>query len=574
MTLWGQFNVVMGLLIQAFFNALPTTHDLTFNIWGILLGMVGAALLNFVLRIAGVQAYIFHRFCVNGLLFRNLLQRILERPGARAVPGSPGEAISNFRDDVEIVDGMITQICETTGYTVFAIVSFVILLRVNVLITLLVFVPLVCVVAIAQAMRKRLEKYREASRDATGRVTSSIGEIFDAVQAIQVAGAEANVVQHFNTLNERRRNLMLRDRVQTDALNSVFSNTVGIGTGLILILAVLFLRSTQLKVGDLALFIYYLNFVTMFTAWFGRMLALYSQTKISFGRLLTLLQGAPPTTLVAPHKLYLRSLVPEAVPIVKTEEHRLEVLEAKDLTYRYPDTGRGIEGVDLRLPEGSLTVITGRVASGKTTLLRTLLGLLPMERGEIFWNGVPVADPATFFVPPRSAYTAQIPHLFSDTLAENILLGLPEASVDLSGALRTAVMERDVEMLENGVQTLIGTRGLKLSGGQAQRTAAARMLVRNPALLVFDDLSSALDVETEQILWERIFSQDEVSYKRTCLVVSHRRAVLQRANHIIVLKDGRVEAEGTLAMLLETCEEMRRLWQGDYGPTSDVMDAE
>ena len=147
-------------------------------------------------------------------------------------------------------------------------------------------------------------------------------------------------------------------------------------------------------------------------------------------------------------------------------------------------------------------------APGKTTLLRALLGLLPRDGGTIRWNGALIDDPATFLVPPQAAYTPQIPRLFSESLRDNILLGLPESSVDLPGAVRASVLERDLADLEDGLGTLVGPRGVKLSGGQVQRAGAARMLVRDADLLVVDDLSSALDVETERALWESIFTQN------------------------------------------------------------------
>lgn len=554
--------LVMALLTAEIFDMLNGTPQFDYNIWTLVWGIPVMYLVQLITDI-GFSLFVWRFNLMNSILLRkNMIKGVFTQPGADSLEKSPGEAISRFRGDVEQAVWFTALIGDITAFFCFAVIAFILMVNINLNVTLVVFIPFLVILVIINRSRILLTKYRDASRSAAGRVTGAVGESFGAIQAIKVASAEDDVLRHFKGLNDKRRVAAVKDTALAAGIRSTGKIVVSISTGVILFMVSGLMKSKEFTLGDFTLFLFLLNWLTGFIRFLGEFIAWYTRNRVSYDRMLRIMQGKSglpdDSELLREDDIYIKNEYPEIKSLQIKDDEKLIDLEVKNLCYTFPGTNNGIKDISFKLHRGTFNVIVGRVGSGKTTLLRTLLGLLPIESGEILWNGKSVVDPSTFLVPPKIAYTSQIPVLFSDSIKENILMGLPENSTDLSHAARLAVVHEEIDTFENKEYTKIGPKGVRLSGGQKHRIAAARMFVRKPEVFVFDDLSSALDVKTEEQLWQGLFENPE----NTFLVTSHRKYVLNRADQIIVLKEGRVHDVGTIKELLERSEEMRNLWDG------------
>ncbi len=217
-----------------------------------------------------------------------------------------------------------------------------------------------------------------------------------------------------------------------------------------------------------------------------------------------------------------------------------------------------LRDVNLSIRRGESVAIFGATGGGKTTLVDILIGLLAPSHGRVTVDGVPI-ESRTSAWQAAIGYVPQSPFLLDDTIRRNVALGIRDEDVDrqaLERAVGIARLDGVLRGLPEGLDTLIGERGIRLSGGERQRVAIARALYRDPALLIFDEATSALDPGTEREVTEAI---DILSGARTVIVIAHRLTTVERCDRIIVLVDGTITAAGSYGELAAGSEAFRRL---------------
>lgn len=236
--------------------------------------------------------------------------------------------------------------------------------------------------------------------------------------------------------------------------------------------------------------------------------------------------------------------LPAATRVVTVDGGGEVVVESVEFTYEHGQAStRALSGVHIRVAPGQTTAIIGASGSGKTTLADILAGLLPPASGRVLIGGIPLSVDSMASWRSAIGYVPQDTFLFDDTIRANLLWAHPEASDDeLWEALRLAAADTFVAALPHGLDTVVGDRGVRVSGGERQRLAIARALVRRPQVLILDEATSALDLDSEERIKAAI---DAVHNRLTVILITHRVSAARNADRIFVLDKGRVSASGT-----------------------------
>ncbi|MTB64849.1 ATP-binding cassette domain-containing protein [Streptococcus sp. zg-86] len=444
-----------------------------------------------------------------------------------------GDVMTRFSTDVE---GLMDMVGYGLMIVVYAggMIAFIIptMFVISWQISLVALIPMVMLVAGIYFIGQQQDKAVEANREAVADLND---EVLEVVEGIRVTRAYSKKERQERKFQERTRKLA-RGGDNIMVFQSLYSPLatilLGLATVAILGMGAIFLERGQVSLGQvIALQLYTGTLLEPF--WMlSDFILVYQTGKTSFVKLQELIETGD-------------DMEEDGKDLLVS----LQEVAFRDYDFRYPQAERNsLIGISWTLKAGQTVGIVGKTGSGKTTLVRQFLRQYPIGTQGFTINGQSVLDFKRSSIEGKIGYVPQEHILFSKTVRENIALGKPGSQIEeIAQAIETADFTKDLERMSEGMETMIGERGVSISGGQKQRISIARAFLRNPELLILDDSLSAVDARTERQIIENIQRERE---GKTNIIVTHRLSAVHHADWILVLEDGRIIEEGTPGQLL------------------------
>ena len=455
-----------------------------------------------------------------------------------------GELMSYFVQDIREIRQFALRVSSylTRTIFIFIFVTFSMIKNVNFKLTIVALLPLVATVLFTVQIKKYIERSYKKSRKYFTELSEYIQESTDAIRTTKAYCGEDEQIKTFISINKKLKGA----NNSVDAHSTLLKTVTHIGFGLCYGIAILYgsklILNGSITVGDFVAFNTYITLFVNPVNWIPGLISKLKRAQVSYRRLNKLL-----------------SLEKEDIEIEKTYGELIGNIEIKDLSFKYPRKLMPVlNNINLTVNKGETLGIIGTIGAGKTTLMNLLLRLYTVESGKIFIDGKDINDIPLKQLRDSIVYITQDNFLFSTTLKENINLFKDIYEEDeIEESIKKSMIYDEIMSMNDGIDTVIGERGIDLSGGQKQRVVISRAFLNRSNIIIFDDTFSALDNKTEKSVLENV---RELTHNKTCIIVSNRISDIRDATKIIVLKNGNIVEAGTHNELLQNKQNYYRFY--------------
>lgn len=447
-----------------------------------------------------------------------------------------GDLMTRATSDLNAIRMVLSSaVMYTADAIVFFGLALTIMLRIDVTLTLVVLLPYPMLAILIRFLGKRLHTHYEGIQEAFSTLNTKVQENLSGVRVVKAYTLEASEIEHFQELNQEFVDRNQRQIRLMTFFFPLFRFLPGIGIAVLLGMGGLRVVNGEMSLGTFVAFNAYLMMLIRPMITLGFIVNTFERGAASMGRIQAIFNEKP--------EIFDGEQVKWGIKDIEGE------IEFRDLNFAYPDGTPVLKGINLKIERGKTLAIIGGTGSGKSTLINLIPRIRQAKRGTVFVDGVDIQDIPLNVLRSSIGVVEQEPFLFSDYLQNNIAYGLetPEAA-QIRDAAHTADLLEQIEEFPDGLETLLGERGLTISGGQRQRSALARAIIIKPKILILDDAFANVDTQTEDTILSRL---TEIMKDRTTILISHRISTVKDADHIVVLDEGSIVEAGTHEQLLE-----------------------